>query len=128
MITTLETLCSDLLRLLKENIKKIFCAHQEFSKIFHDPINRCLNFFMAPAKTLRPSFLKTSAYKEINDFSYNHTLNKNISNFSSKFGIENVFIKYHRLPNKKWLPKMIENPIKPRFFIVSPESSIKPTS
>ena len=35
----------------------------------------------------------TSTYKEINDLSYNQIVNYNISDLSSKFGIENVSIK-----------------------------------
>ena len=43
-----------------------------------------------------------------------------------KFGIGNVPIENHRLPNMYWMPKMHKNPIIARFIIVSPKSSIKP--
>ena len=43
-----------------------------------------------------------------------------------KFGIGNIPIENHRLPNMYWVPKMHKNPIKTRFIIASPKSSIKP--
>ena len=43
-----------------------------------------------------------------------------------KFGIDNIPIENHRLPYRYWMPKMHENPIKARFIIASPKSSIKP--
>ena len=43
-----------------------------------------------------------------------------------KFGIGNIPIENHRLPNMYWMPKIHKNPIKARFIIVSPKSSIKP--
>ena len=43
-----------------------------------------------------------------------------------KFGIDNIPIENHRLPNMYWMPKMHKNPIKARFIIASPKSSIKP--
>ena len=43
-----------------------------------------------------------------------------------KFGIDNIPIENHRLPNMYWMPKMHKNPIKARFNIASPKSSIKP--
>ena len=43
-----------------------------------------------------------------------------------KFGIGNIPIENHRLPNMYWMPKMHKNPIKARFIIASPKSSIKP--
>ena len=43
-----------------------------------------------------------------------------------KFGIHNIAIENHRLPIMYWIPKMHKNPIKARFIIASPKSSIKP--
>ena len=43
-----------------------------------------------------------------------------------KFGIGNIPIENHRLPNMYWMPKMHKNPIKARFIIASPKSFIKP--
>ena len=43
-----------------------------------------------------------------------------------KLGIDNIPIENHRLPNMYWMPKIHKNPIKARFIIVSPKSSIKP--
>ena len=43
-----------------------------------------------------------------------------------KFGIDNIPIENHRLPNMYWVPNMHKNPIKARFIIGSPKSSIKP--
>ena len=43
-----------------------------------------------------------------------------------KFGIGNIPIENHRLPNIYWMPKMHKNCIKARFIIASPKSSIKP--
>ena len=41
------------------------------------------------------------------------------------FGIDNIPIENHQLPNMYWMPKMHKNPIKARFIIASPKSSIK---
>ena len=41
-----------------------------------------------------------------------------------KFGIGNIPIENHRLPNMYWMPKMHKNPIKAKFTIASPKSSI----
>ena len=43
-----------------------------------------------------------------------------------KFGIDNISVENHQLPNMYWMPKMHKNPIKARFIIASPKSSIKP--
>ena len=50
----------------------------------------------------------------------------NIRDLKIKFGIDNIPIENHRLPNMYWMPKMHKNPIKARFIIASPKSSIKP--
>ena len=49
---------------------------------------------------------KKNTCKEINGLSYNHIVNKNINDLSSKFGIKNNSIKNYRPPNMHWLPKM----------------------
>ena len=56
---------------------------------------------------------KTNTYKEINGLSYNHIVNKNINDLSSKFGIKNRSIKNDRVPNMYWLPKFHETPSNP---------------
>ena len=43
-----------------------------------------------------------------------------------KFGIDNISVKNHGLPNMYWMPKMYKNLIKARFIIASSKSSIKP--
>ena len=43
-----------------------------------------------------------------------------------KFGIDNIPIENHRLSYMYWMPKMNKNPIKARFIVASPKSSIKP--
>ena len=42
-----------------------------------------------------------------------------------KFGIDNIPIENHRLPYMYWMPKMHKIPIKARFIIASPKSSVK---
>ena len=63
----------------------------------------------------------------MNYFSYSNTVNKNISDLSSKFDIENVSIKNLWLSNVYWPPKMHRTPINPRFIIAFPKSSIYPS-
>ena len=43
-----------------------------------------------------------------------------------KFGIDKIPIENHQLLYMYWMPKMHKNPIKARFIIASPKSSIKP--
>ena len=43
-----------------------------------------------------------------------------------KFAIDNIPIESRRVPIMYWIPKMHKNPIKARFIIASPKSSIKP--
>ena len=45
-----------------------------------------------------------------------------------KFGIDNIPIENHRLPNTYCMPKLHENPIKARFNIASLKYSIKSTA
>ena len=42
-----------------------------------------------------------------------------------KFGINNIPIENHRLPNMYWMTKIHKNPIKARFIIASPKSAMK---
>ena len=58
--------------------------------------------------------------------SANDIIDGNIRDLEIKFGIDNIPIKNHRLPNMYWMPKMHKNSVKTRFIIVSPHSSIKP--
>ena len=70
----------------------------------------------------------TKTYNSINNLPTDTIINNNINDLKSKFGIDNVTTENHRLPNMYWLPKMHKNPIKARFIIASPKSSIKPLS
>ena len=58
--------------------------------------------------------------------SANDIIDKNIRDLKNKFGIYNIAIENHRLPNMYWMPKMHKNPIQTRFIITSPKSFIKP--
>ena len=72
---------------------------------------------------------KTSFYNDTNDLSYNHTVSRNISDLSPKFGIENAFIENHQLPKMHTLPAPPSppSPLIPD-LLVSHKSSIKPFS
>ena len=70
----------------------------------------------------------TKTYNSINNLPRDIIINNNINDVKSKFGIDNVTTENHRLPNMYWLPKMHKNPIKARFIIAFPKSSIKPLS
>ena len=65
-------------------------------------------------------------YKNAGGLSANDIIDGNIRDLKMKFGIDNIPIENHRLPNMYWMPKMHKNPIKARFIIASPKSSIKP--
>ena len=69
----------------------------------------------------------TATYEEIRENS-SDIVSNNIKDLQSKFGINEVSLDNHCLPNMYWLPKMHKHPIKPRFIIASPKSSIKPLS
>ena len=62
----------------------------------------------------------------IGGLSANDIIDENIRDLKIKFGIDNINIENHRLPNMCWIPKMHKNSIKARFVIASPKSSIKP--
>ena len=69
----------------------------------------------------------TYTYNIAGGLSADDIINKKlIRDLKIKFGIDNVPIENHRLPNMYWMPKMHKNPIKARFIIASPKSSIKP--
>ena len=68
----------------------------------------------------------TDTYNNTGGLSTNDIIDKNIRDLKIKFGIDNIPIENHRLPYRYWMPKMHENPIKARFIIASPKSSIKP--
>lgn len=59
---------------------------------------------------------KTSTYKEINNLSFNQIVNKHISYFSCKFGIEDVPINNHWLPDIYWVPKMHKTLLNPNLL------------
>ena len=65
-------------------------------------------------------------YKNAAGLSANDIIDKNMRDLKIKFGIDNIPIENHRLPNMYWMPKMRKKPIKARFIIASPKSSIKP--
>ena len=67
----------------------------------------------------------TDTYKNTGGLSANDITDGNIRDLKIKFGIDNIPIENHQLPNMYWMPKMHKNPIKARFIIVSPKSSIK---
>ena len=54
---------------------------------------------------------------------WHHIIDKSTRDLKIKFGIDKIPIENHRLPNMYWMHK---NPIKTRFIIASPKSSIKP--
>ena len=58
----------------------------------------------------------------------NDLIKNNIKDLKSKFGINDISPENHCLPNLYWMPKMHKNPIKARFIIASPKSSVKPLS
>ena len=71
----------------------------------------------------------TLTYKTVTDKSPNAIIDKHTKFLLKKFGINkpNSTDKV-RLPNIYWIPKMHKTPIKYRFIIASPDSSIKPLS
>ena len=68
----------------------------------------------------------TDNYNNAGGLSANDMIDKNIRDLKIKFGIDNIPIENHRLPNMYWMSKMHENYIKARFIKASPKSSIKP--
>ena len=68
----------------------------------------------------------TDTYNNAGGLSANDIIDKNIRDLKIKSGIDNIPIEIHRLPNTYWMSKIHKNPIKARFIIASPKSSIKP--
>ena len=68
----------------------------------------------------------TDTYNNAGGLSANDIIDGNIRDLKIKFGIDNIPIENHRLPNMYWIPKMHKNPIRARFIIASPKSSMKP--
>ena len=68
----------------------------------------------------------TNIYNNTGGLSANDIIDKNIRDLKIKFGIDNIPIENHQLPNMYWMPKMDKNFIKGRFIIASPKSSIEP--
>ena len=70
--------------------------------------------------------LSTDTYKNAGGLSANDLIDGNMRDLKIKFGIDNISIENHRLPNIYWIPKRHKNLIKARFIIASSKSSIKP--
>ena len=67
-----------------------------------------------------------NTYSEINNTSKDEIINTNIEDLKYKFGIDDIAMDNHCFSNKYWLPKMYKTPIKAKFIVVSPKSSMKP--
>ena len=67
----------------------------------------------------------TDTYNNAGGLSGNGLIDKNTRDLKNKFGIDNIPIQNNRLSNMYWMPKMHKNPIKTRFIIASPKSSMK---
>ena len=67
----------------------------------------------------------THTSNNTNSLSANDIIDKNIRDLKIKFGIHNIPIKNDKIPNMYWMLKMHKKPIKDRFLIASPKSSIK---
>ena len=70
----------------------------------------------------------TNTYTLEENLSYDDVIKNNLEDLNAKFGIGNIQLSNHRLPNMYWMPKMHKNPIKARFIVASPNCSIKPLS
>ena len=68
----------------------------------------------------------SDTYKVVSNSSEDVIIENNIKDLKSKFGIKNIDNENHCLPNMYWMPKLHKTPIKARFIIASPKSSIKP--
>ena len=58
------------------------------------------------------NYSSTDTYSNAGGLSANDIIDGNIRDLKIKFGIDNIPIKNHRLPNMYWMPKMHKNPIK----------------
>ena len=54
----------------------------------------------------------TNSYNNINNVSANDIIDKNIRDLVIEFGIYNISIKDHRLPNMYWMSRMHKNTTK----------------
>ena len=70
----------------------------------------------------------TYTYSQVTNKTAEDIINSNIRDLKQKFGIDNISLDNHCLPNMYWLPKIHKTPIKARFIIASPKSSIKDLS
>ena len=60
----------------------------------------------------------TDTYNSTGGLSANDIIDKNIRGLKIKFGIDNILIENHRLPNMYWMPKMNKNPISKTHYSV----------
>ena len=65
-------------------------------------------------------------YKNAGGLSANDIIDGNIRHLKIKIGIDKVPIENHQLPKMYWMPQRHKNPIKARFIVASPKSSVKP--
>ena len=68
----------------------------------------------------------SNTYREIHNCDEETIISNNLRDLMSKFGIDNISTENHCLPNMYWMPKLHKTPIKARFIIASPKSSVKP--
>ena len=68
----------------------------------------------------------TNTYNNASGLSANDIIDKNVRGLKIKFGIDNIPIEKHRRASMYWMPKMHKNPIKARFIIAFPKSSMRP--
>ena len=69
--------------------------------------------------------ITNNTYSEIYNTRIDEITNTNIEDLKSKFGVNNIAIDNHCLPNMYWLPRMHKTPIKVRFIVNSPKSLAK---
>lgn len=68
----------------------------------------------------------TNTYSEICNTSKDKIININLEDPKAKFSIDKIAMDNHCFSNMYWLLKMHKAPVKARFSVVSPKSSIKP--
>ena len=107
--------------------------HKDFAVVPIDKATRnialvCKRFYASVIT--RELGLSNNSSKDTNKnaggLSANDIIDGNIRDLKIIFGIDNIPIENHRLPNMYWMPKMHKNPVKARFIIASTKSSIKP--
>ena len=87
------------------------------------------DFWNASVITRELEFNKDSSADTSNNtggLSANDIIDKNIRDLKIKFGIDNIPIENHWVPDIYWMPKTHKYHIKARFIIASPKSSIRP--